>query len=109
MDFRPGDGNAATFSDLSMSVEGLATAGMASYLYQKKQISFWGSLIVAIIAQRVTRIIMLLIILPLFGLPAKALSLLDFTYSLPGIVLQLILIPIILNMLWELNIVERKP
>jgi hypothetical protein len=93
---------------LSMSIEGLVTSGLASYLYHQKQISFWIGLIAAIIAQRIARIVMLLLILPLFGLPAKALSIVDFTISLPGVLLQLFLIPIILLMLWKSKIVERK-
>ncbi len=83
---------------LSMSIEGLVTSGLASYLYHKMQIRFWIGLIVAIIAQRLARIVMLLLILPLFGLPAKALSIADFVYSLPGVLLQLLLTPIILFM-----------
>jgi hypothetical protein len=93
---------------LSMSVEGFVTAGLASYLYHKKQISFWIGLIVAVIAQRLARIVILLLILPLFGLPAKALSIADFAYSLPGVFLQLFLTPIILFMLWKSKIIERK-
>ncbi|KPL15151.1 MAG: hypothetical protein AMS26_08465 [Bacteroides sp. SM23_62] len=93
---------------LSMCVEGVLTAGWASYLYHQKRISFWFGLIVAIIAQRLARIVMLLLILPLFGLPAKVLSIADFVYSLPGVLLQLLLTPIILFMLWKSKIIERK-
>ncbi len=93
---------------LSMSIEGLVTSGLASYLYHKMQIRFWIGLIVAIIAQRLARIVMLLLILPLFGLPAKALSIADFVYSLPGVFLQLLLTPIILFMLWKSKIIEQK-
>ncbi len=93
---------------LSMSIEGLVTSGLASYLYHKMQIRFWIGLIVAIIAQRLARIVMLLLILPLFGLPAKALSIADFVYSLPGVLLQLLLTPIILFMLWKSKIIEQQ-
>ncbi len=93
---------------LSMSIEGVVTAGIVSFLYHKRQISFWIGLIVAVIAQRLARVAMLLLILPFFGLPAKALSLADFTYSLPGVLLQLLLTPIILFMLWKSKIIERK-
>ena len=93
---------------LSMSIEGLVTSGLASYLYHKMQIRFWIGLIVAIIAQRLARIVMLLLILQLFGLPAKALSIADFVYSLPGVLLQLLLTPIILFMLWKSKIIEQQ-
>ena len=92
----------------SMSIEGVVTTGIASFLYHKHLVSFWIGLIFAVIAQRLARIAILLLILPLFGLPAKALSIADFTYSLPGILLQLVLTPIILFMLWKSKIVERK-
>lgn len=91
---------------LSMSVEGSVTSGMASSLHHKKQLPLWLCLIVPVIAQRVARILMLLLILPLFGLPAKALSLVDLTYSFPGVILQLALVPIILKMLWKTKLVE---
>lgn len=94
---------------ISMCVEGVVTAGLASYLYHNKRIPFWIGLIVAIIAQRIARIVVLLLILPIFGLPAKALSIADFTISLPGVLLQLLLIPPILIMLWKSKIIERKP
>ena len=93
---------------LSMSIEGLVTSGLASYLYHKMQIRFWIGLIVAIIAQRLARIVMLLLILPLFGLPAKALSIADFVYSLPGVLLQILLTPMILFMLWKSKIIEQQ-
>jgi hypothetical protein len=93
---------------VSMSIEGVVTAGLASYLYHNKRVPFWIGLIIAVITQRLARVAMLLLILPLFGLPAKALSLADFAYSLPGVLLQLILTPIILFMLWKSKIIERK-
>ena len=93
---------------VSMSIEGVVTAGVASYFYHKHQGAFWTGLIIAVIAQRLARFVMLLLILPLFGLPAKALSLADFTYSLPGIFLQLILTPIIMFTLWRSKIIEKK-
>lgn len=92
---------------LSMSVEGAVTSGLASYLYHRRQFPLWICLIIPVIAQRAARIIMLLLILPLFGLPAKALSVADFTYTFPGVILQLVLVPIILKMLWKIKIMER--
>lgn len=91
----------------SMSIEGAVTSGLASYLYHKRQFPLWICLIIPVIVQRAARIIMLLLILPLFGLPAKALSIADFTYTFPGVILQLVLVPIILKMLWKIKIMER--
>lgn len=94
-------------SALSMSVEGSVTSGLASFLYFKKQQPFWLCLIVPIIAQRAARIMVLLLILPFLGLPGRALSLADFTYSFPGVILQLVFIPIILKMFWKRRLMER--
>jgi len=91
---------------VSMSVEGIAAAGVASYLYHRMKVSLWITLVLAILAERLSRILMLLLILPLFGLPVKAFSIADFTYTLPGVALQIVLIPIILRMLKQLNIIE---
>lgn len=92
---------------LSMSVEGSVTSGLASYLHFNKQLPIWVCLIIPVIAQRAARVLMLLLILPLFGLPAKALSLADFMYSFPGVILQLVFVPIILKALWKMKPVER--
>lgn len=88
---------------VSMSMEGAITSGLASYLHFNLRVSLWLNLILTIFAQRVARILMLWLILPLFGLPARTLSLADFIYSFPGVILQLVLIPIILKMLWKTN------
>ena len=93
---------------VSMSIEGLATVSVASYLYFNRKMGFWISLIAAIIAQRISRILMLLLILPLFGLPVKTLSIADFIYSFPGIILQILLVPILLKMLWKIKIIEPQ-
>lgn len=92
---------------LSMSVEGAVTSGLASYFHFNRRVPLWFNLIITIIAQRIARIVMLLLILPLFGLPAMTLSLADFIYSFPGVMLQLVLVPIILNILWKTKIMER--
>lgn len=92
---------------LSMSVEGSVTSGLASYLYHKKKLPVWFCIIIPVIAQRAARILMLLLILPLFGLPAKALSLADFAYTFPGVILQVAFVPLILKMLWKTKLAER--
>lgn len=93
---------------ISMTAEGMVAAGVASYLFHTKKISLWLALPVAIVAERVTRVIMLFLILPLFGLPAKEWSIVEIITTLPGVALQLILIPLILFMFWKSKIIERK-
>lgn len=92
---------------ISMSVEGSVTSGLASYLYHNKRLPLWLCIISPVIAQRAARIVMLLLILPLFGLPAKALSFADFVYTFPGVLLQLIFVPLVLKMLWKTKLMER--
>lgn len=92
---------------LSMSVEGSVTSGLASYLHFNRRLPLWICIVFPIIAQRAARIIMLLLILPLFGLPAEALSIADFVYSFPGVILQLVVVPIIFEAIRKMKIVER--
>ena len=93
---------------LIMSVEGLTTVAIVSYLYHKKNLSFWICLISGIIMERVSLVIMGFTFAPLLGLPGELFSLFKLTESLPGLLLQLILIPIILKMLWKFQILPKK-
>ncbi len=93
---------------LIMSVEGLTAAGIVSYLYHKKELPFWICLIFGILMERVSLVIMGFTIAPLLGLPGKLFSIYKLTESLPGVLLQLILIPIILKMLWKFQVISKK-
>jgi len=93
---------------LIMSVEGLTVAGIVSYLYHKKQLSFWICLITGILIERISLVIMGFTIAPLLGLPGGLFSIYKLTESLPGMLLQLILVPIILNMLWKFQVIPKR-
>jgi hypothetical protein len=93
---------------LSMTAEGMVAVGVASYLFHTKKFLLWLALPVAIIGERITRVIMILLIFPIFGLPAKEWSIVEITTTLPGIALQFTLIPLVLFMLWKSKIIERK-
>ena len=93
---------------LIMSVEGFTAAAIVSYLYHKKELSFWICLISGILMERVSLVIMGFIIAPLLGLPGELFSIYKLTESLPGVLLQLILIPIILKMLWKFQVIPKK-
>ena len=93
---------------ISMIAEGMVAASVASFLFHTQKKTFWLALPVAIMAERITRVIMILLIFPIFGLPAKQWSIIEITATLPGIVLQLFLIPLVLFMLWKSKIIERK-
>jgi uncharacterized membrane protein len=89
---------------LIMTVEGATAAGIVSYFYHKKEWSFWVCLIISVIAERIALVIMGFIIAPLFDLPGELFSIYKLIESLPGVFLQLILIPIILKILWKFDV-----
>lgn len=93
---------------VSMMVEGMVAAGVASWLFQSKKMPLWLALPVAILAERITRVAMIFLILPLFGLPGREWSIAEITLTLPGVALQLFLIPLVLFMLWRSNIIKGK-
>ena len=70
-------------------------AGVVSYFYHKQGRSVWFSLILALLAERIVLIAAIYLIVPLFQLPAELLTITAFTMTLPGIVLQLILVPLL--------------
>lgn len=93
---------------VSMMVEGMAAAGVASFMFQARKMPLWLVLPVAVVAERITRVVMIFSILPLFGLPAREWSIAEITLTLPGVVLQLFLVPMVLFMLWRANLIKRK-
>lgn len=88
-----------------MSAEGLAATFIISYLYKKREANFWISLSAAIIGERLTFVLMLFLILPIFGIPPEAVTV-GAVISLPGIALQFFLVPLTLKALEKRNIIE---
>ena len=78
-----------------MCMEGLALAGVSSCLYRRHKRSLWASLVAAVLAERLVLTAAVFLVTPLFNLPPEMLSVAALTVSLPGIFLQLILVPII--------------
>lgn len=78
-----------------MSVEGLAMAGMVSFIYHRKKRSIWLSLILALLAERLVLVLAIYLIVPLFNLPPGLITIAALTKTLPGIALQLVLVPIL--------------
>jgi hypothetical protein len=93
---------------LIMSVEGLTVTAIVSYLYHKKEMPFWICLISGILMGRVSLVIVGFTIAPLLGLPGELFSIYKLAESLPGVLLQLILIPIILKRLWKYQVIPKK-
>ncbi len=92
---------------ISMMAEGMVASGVASFLFCSKKSSLWLALLLAIIAERMTRVLMIFLILPLFGLPAREWSIAEITLTLPGVALQLVLIPLVLFVLWRYHLIKR--
>lgn len=84
-----------------MIIEGLAAAGVISYLYDRRRFSPWISLVLGILAERIVYYAVIYALGPLLGLPPKMLSTAALVYTLPGVLLQLSLIPILLKMIWR--------
>ncbi|MBN1154645.1 ECF transporter S component [candidate division KSB1 bacterium] len=82
-----------------MSVEGLTMTFVAGYLYRSRKFSVLLSIAIALTIDRIILFFMVILVVPLLGLPPKMFSLLSILYSLPGVVLQLIVVPIIISAL----------
>jgi len=93
---------------LLMCIEGLVAVGLISYLYHNRKVSFWLCLILGIFAERLVLVLLIFLIVPIFNLPPEKFSMALIIYSIPGIILQLILIPIILSSLWKFNLIEKN-
>lgn len=91
-----------------MSVEGTVMALTASYLYRSRMFSVFFSILIALLIDRVFLFFLIFFITPLLGLPSTTFSLMSIAYSLPGVILQLILVPIIVSALEDSNIVKPK-
>lgn len=93
---------------LIMSIEGIVAAGVVSWLYHKHRISPWISLVIGIFAERVAYFITIYSFGPLLGLPPKMLSTAAIIYTLPGVLLQLFLIPVLLKTIWKIKLGSAK-
>lgn len=87
----------AIFMFFELSVYGL----MAGYLFKHRNYNVYLSLIVAMIAGRLTQILVIQVFLRLFGatLPPVFGTLAMFVVSIPGMILQLILVPMLVMFL----------
>ena len=91
-----------------ITVQVVSAVSMVSYLYHRKRIHYFLCLVAGIVAERFSLILMMYLVAPLLNLPPKLLSWGSFIYSLPGIVLQLFVIPVVLLIVWKLEIIPGK-
>lgn len=93
---------------LIMSVEGATATAVISYLFHQKNWHPWICLIFGVFIERVSLVLMGFFIAPIFNLPGELFSIYKLAESLPGVFLQLFLIPIILKLLWDTKIVRQN-
>ncbi|RKY83094.1 ECF transporter S component [candidate division KSB1 bacterium] len=77
-----------------MSFEGAALSGSASLLFNKLKKNLWISLFLALFFQRVVFVLLIIILAPFFQLPEKWLSITAITSGIPGIILQIAIVPL---------------
>lgn len=82
-----------------MSVEGAVTAATAAAIYGRGRRSVWAALIPAILVGRLTSFALTFLLARVFGLPAALASAARLVEGLPGVALQLAVIPLVLRTL----------
>lgn len=84
---------------LVMSAEALVMAAVVSAVYRLKRKWTWPALGAGIAADRLTSFALTVLLSSRFGLPAKAVALGVFVHGLPGVALQIVVIPLVLKAL----------
>ncbi len=82
-----------------MSIEGALMAGTAAAVYKLNRRRIWPALILAIAVDRAVSTTLMWLISGKFGLPAAAVSFGNLIHGLPGVALQLAVIPLVLRVL----------
>lgn len=82
-----------------ISAEGFALGFVAASLYQLKKFPSWFCVLMALLAERIILVLVIFLFAPLFGLPPQAFSVGILLTSLPGIFLNLFLVPLIVRIL----------
>jgi len=80
-----------------MSLEGMALAGIASFFYRKMKRGIWVSMLSALIIQRIIMVLFVFVVSPFFELPEKLLSVSLITSGIPGLIVQIIIVPIFVS------------
>jgi len=82
-----------------MSLEGALMAGTAAVIYNLNRMRVWPALITAIAVDRTVSTTLMWLISGKFGLPAAVVSFGSLLHGLPGVALQLAVIPLVLRAL----------
>ena len=84
---------------LVMSAEMALASGLAATIYRLTRPRIWPALLAAIIFDRVTSIALTYALAGTFGLPPRVVSIASFAQGLPGIALQIAVIPLVMGRL----------
>ncbi len=84
---------------ISMAFEGAVLGGTAALLYRRGRGSMWFGLIAAIALGRLTAFASLYALAVLFGLPPKLASLASLAQGIPGVILQIAVVPLVVSLL----------
>jgi hypothetical protein len=82
---------------LVMSCEGIVLAVVASILYRAAKRRIWPALVTAVVLSRVTSFLLMWALAAAFHLPRAVSATATLVEGMPGVALQLILIPIVLT------------
>lgn len=82
-----------------VALEGAVLAGMASVLYRALRLGLWPALIIAVISGRLTAYATTWVLARWFGLPSHLASLAMLIEGVPGVVLQLAVVPLTIKLL----------
>jgi hypothetical protein len=84
---------------LIMSCEGAVLGGLAAAVYRVTRPRIWPGLVVAVVSARATSLALTWWVARTLGLPPTLSSVASFVQSLPGVVLQLAVVPIVIRAL----------
>ena len=84
---------------LAMSGEMALASGLAALVYRATQRRIWPALLATVIFDRAASVALAYALADKFGLPPRIVSIASFAQGLPGIVLQLTVIPLVVSAL----------
>ena len=82
-----------------MIIEGFFLGGIPAFFYGKLKLNFWIILLGALIFDRILLGVMVLLLAPVFHLPARLSSVYVVLQGLPGVLLNLFLVPVFVRLL----------
>lgn len=84
---------------LVMSVEGATMAGTAAVVYRMSRPRIWPALTIALIVDRTASLTLMWFIAGKFGFPPAAVSIANLLQGLPGVALQIVVVPLVVRAL----------